>query len=109
MARKGLLIEYQYCTGCHSCDVACKQEHNYPVGKGGLLIQEIYTQLPDMARTDYIPFPTEYCDLCGSRTSKGEKPACVKACQAATMWFGNLVELAKLMEEKPHSVLFTPR
>ena len=109
MPRNGLLIEYEFCTGCHSCDVACKQEHNYPVGKGGLKVHEIYTQLPDHVRTDYLPFPTEYCDLCASRVSKGEKPACVKACQAATMWYGTVAELAKLMEAKPHAALFTPK
>jgi Fe-S-cluster-containing dehydrogenase component len=109
MPRNGLLIEYEFCTGCHSCDVACKQEHQFPVGRGGLMLQEIYTELPGKVRTDYIPFPTEYCDLCAARTDAGEKPACVKACQAATMWYGTLAELAKLMEDKPHAVLFTPK
>lgn len=109
MPRNGLLIEYEFCTGCHSCDVACKQEHNHPVGKGGLKIHEIYTQLQDHVRTDYLPFPTEYCDLCASRVSQGEKPACVKACQAATMWYGTVAELAQLMEAKPHAALFTPK
>ncbi|MGA3128428.1 MAG: hypothetical protein ABSD13_17135 [Candidatus Korobacteraceae bacterium] len=103
------MIEYEYCNGCHSCDVACKQEHQYPVGKGGLRISEIYTELPDKVRTDYLPFPTAYCDLCAPRVGRGEKPACVKACQAATMWYGTVAELAKLMEEKPHAVLFTPK
>jgi len=32
MPRNGLLIEYGYCTGCHACEVACKQEHNYSEG-----------------------------------------------------------------------------
>jgi serine/threonine protein kinase len=27
MARYGLLIDYEYCTGCHSCEVACQMEH----------------------------------------------------------------------------------
>ncbi|RLF04803.1 MAG: oxidoreductase, partial [Thermoprotei archaeon] len=28
MPKYGLLIDYEYCTGCHTCEVACKQEHN---------------------------------------------------------------------------------
>ena len=24
---KGILINYDYCTGCHSCEVACKVVH----------------------------------------------------------------------------------
>jgi Fe-S-cluster-containing dehydrogenase component len=110
MSRRGLLIDYDYCTGCHSCEVACKQEHDYPVGKGGIHLTEILTELPDgTQRIDYIPFPTAYCDLCAKRTARAEAPTCVKHCQAATMFYGTLVELTEIMEKKPHCVLFTPR
>ena len=33
MAEYGLLIDYNYCTGCQSCEVACQQEHTHPVGQ----------------------------------------------------------------------------
>jgi len=109
-ARNGLMIDYDFCTGCNSCVVACKQEHSYPVGKGGINLVEIMTPLPDdRIRVDYIPFTTAYCDLCYTRTTRGEQPACVKHCQAACMYFGTLPELAAKMETKPHCVLFTPR
>ena len=108
MPRDGLLIEYEYCTGCCSCVVACKQEHGYPVGIGGIKLNEIITE-GDKLRIDYLPFPTKYCDLCAARTADGEKPACVKACQAATMWYGEVSELAEIMKTKPHAALFTPR
>jgi Fe-S-cluster-containing dehydrogenase component len=108
MPRQGLLIEYEYCTGCQSCVVACKQEHNHPVGTGGIKLMEIETT-GDRLRIDYLPFPTANCDLCTKRVKNGEKPACVKACQAATMWHGDLASLAEMMEDKPHSALFTPK
>jgi Fe-S-cluster-containing dehydrogenase component len=110
MERKGLMIHYEYCTGCHSCEVACKQEHNYPVGQGGIHLNEVIAELPDKTlRIDYLPFPTQHCNLCASRTMRGEQPACVKHCQAAIMFYGSLAELAKLMEQQPRSVLFVPR
>ena len=109
MPQNGLLIEYEYCTGCHTCEVACKQEHNYPVGKGGICLNEIVTELPDRIRIDYLPFPTEYCDLCAARTARGEQPACVKHCQADCMAYGPITELAKAMEDKPRSVIFAPK
>ena len=110
MSRMGLMIEYEYCTGCHSCEVACKQEHSYPVGRGGIHLSEITVELPDgRLRIDYLPFPTAYCDLCASRVKNGEAPACVKHCQAFAMHYGEVTELALLMEKTPHSVLFTPR
>src|SRR5208283_3070666 len=110
MERKGLMIDYEYCTGCHSCEIACKQEHRHPVGRGGLYLQEIITDLPDQSlRIDYIPFPTQYCNLCAAKTANGERPACVKHCQASTMYYGTLTELAELMKTRPRSVLFAPR
>ena len=110
MPRKGLLIEYEYCSGCHSCEVACKQEHNYPADKGGIRLNEIVTVLPNgRVRTDYLPFPTTYCDLCSARTANGQLPSCIKHCQASTMYYGTVAELSKLMDNKPRSVLFTPR
>lgn len=110
MERKGLLIDYEYCTGCHSCEVACKQEHRYPVGRGGISLQEIITERPDETlRIDYLPFPTLYCNLCAGRTGRGQAPSCVKHCQASCMYYGTLPELAKLMETRPRSVLFAPK
>ena len=112
MPRDGLLIEYEYCTGCCSCVVACKQEHGYPVGIGVIKLNEIITEGYDKderLRIDYLPFPTKYCDLCAPRVAEWGKPACVKACQAATMWYGDVATLAAMMEDKPHAALFTPR
>lgn len=108
MPRNGLLVEYEYCTGCHTCEVACKQEHNYPVGKWGIKLNEIITEGSDKIRIDYIPFPTIFCDLCAARTQRGEKPSCVKHCQAACMMYGSIDELAKAMKNKPKSVIFAP-
>ena len=41
MARYGLLIDYEYCTGCHSCEIACQVEQNIPIGKWGIKLAEI--------------------------------------------------------------------
>ena len=34
MPKYGLLIDYEFCVGCHACEIACKQEHNRPRGNG---------------------------------------------------------------------------
>lgn len=109
MPQNGLLIEYEYCTGCYTCEIACKQENDFPVGKGGIKLNKIITELPDKLRIDYLPFPTEFCNLCDKRVSRGEQPACVKHCQAGCMLYGSIAELAKVMEDKPRSVIFAPR
>ena len=37
---KGILINYDYCTGCHSCEVACKKELGLPEGEFGVKLSE---------------------------------------------------------------------
>lgn len=110
MSKNGLLIHYDYCTGCQSCAVACQQEHDFPVGKCGIKVTEyVYEAIKKPVAVDFLPFPTELCDLCIKRHQQGEEPACVKHCQAACMTFGSLEELVRQMESTPRSALFSPR
>ncbi len=111
MARLGMLIDYEFCTGCHSCEVACQMEHGLPVGQFGIKLAEVgpWQIEGDRWQYSYVPVPTEQCNLCGARLAHGKKPACVQACQAAVMEVGPVEELAKRMSEKSHLVLFTPR
>jgi Fe-S-cluster-containing dehydrogenase component len=108
--RNGLLIDYEYCTGCYSCQVACAQEHNWPAGLGGIRVIEYVQNLPnDKAYLTYLPFPTELCVLCASRTKKGQQPACVQTCLAACMKYGTVEELARELQKKPRQVLWAPK
>lgn len=38
MSECGLLIDYEFRTGCNSCVVMCKGEHNFPIGKWGIRV-----------------------------------------------------------------------
>jgi Fe-S-cluster-containing dehydrogenase component len=106
----GLLIDYEYCTGCHTCEIACSQEFGWPAGMGGMKVIEIVEPLPnDKAYLAYVPFPTELCVLCAARTRKGLDPACVQHCMAACMQYGRVEDLAKEMGRKPRMVLWVPR
>ncbi len=109
MGRNGLLIDYDYCTGCHTCEVACQQEHNYPAGKFGIKVTEHISETSKKVFIYYVPFPTNLCNLCLPRTKRGEKPACVKHCQANCMMFGAIEDLVKEMEKRPKQVLYVPR
>ena len=81
----GMLVDYDYCTGCHSCEVSCKERF-------------------DMAEDDWewnhVPIPTEECDLCADRLAAGKKALCEQHCQALVITVGPLDELAKKMTKK---------
>jgi len=106
----GLLIDYEYCTGCYSCQVACAQEYQWPAGMGGIRVMEIEQKLPNnRAYLTYVPFHTKLCILCAPRTREGLEPACVKHFMAACMKYGKIEELAREMATKPRMVLWVPR
>lgn len=107
MALNGLLIDYEFCTGCHSCEMACKVEKGLEVGEWGI---KLATMGPweidkDVWDWNYIPCPTGRCDLCEDRVNEGRLPACVHHCQGLCMQYGSVEELSKKID-KPSMVLF---
>lgn len=110
-ATYGLLIDYEYCTGCSSCVVSCKEEHNYPVGQWGIRVYEDgpWSMGDGTYNWNKVPVPTDLCDLCADRTAKGREPICVHHCLANVMQYGLVEELAKKLAGKTKQVLFTPQ
>ncbi len=107
----GLLINYKYCSGCHSCEVACKNEHDIPLGRWGIKVTETgpWEIGDDEWHYDFIPTPTSLCDLCAARVAQGRQPSCVQHCQAKVMEFGEIEELAKKANELGEkAVIFLP-
>jgi len=106
----GLLIDYEYCTGCFACQVACCQEHGWQAPLSGIKVMEIVQDMPnDKSYLMFLPYPTELCVLCTKRTKNGLDPACVQHCMANCMAYGKLSKLAIELEKKPRMVLWSPR
>lgn len=111
MGRKGLFIDYEFCTGCHTCEVACKMEKHLPEEQWGIKIAEIgpweITPGDHHWQYSYLPIPTDQCDLCAERRAAGKVPICVQSCQANVMKFGDVEELQADMQAKTKVVCFT--
>ena len=87
MAKYGLLVDAQWCSGCHSCEIACQMEHGLPVGETGIKVVKIGPWvIGDEADEDwqfsYLPIPTKQCDTCAKRRGTGKVPTCVQHCQS---------------------------
>ncbi len=107
----GLLIDYDYCTGCHSCEVACRNALGLGAGQFGIkIMQDGPRELPNGKwEYTYLPLPTSLCDLCAERTAEGKTPNCVHHCPAHCMYFDTVDNLAELAKAKTHRALFTPQ
>lgn len=109
--RYGLLINYDYCTGCHTCETACKVEQKLTVGQWGIKLAQDGPRKLATGKWEYsyVPIPTSLCNLCDDLVKQGKFPTCVQHCQADVMTYGPVSELVKKMAEKPKMVLFTPQ
>lgn len=109
--RPALLIDYEFCTGCHACEVSCKRELELEEGQWGIRLFEYGpVQLDtDLWEQVWLPYPTMLCDLCQRRVGLGKLPSCVHNCPAACMQYGTVEELAQHVAYKPMRVLFVPR
>lgn len=105
-----LLIDYEYCTGCHACEVSCKKEKNLARGQWGIkILTDGPRELPDDKwEFNNIPMPTSLCDLCAERLESGKDPACVHNCPANCMQFGTVEEMSKEVAKKGNRVIFVP-
>ena len=81
-----VMMDWHRCIGCRYCVAAC------PYGSRSFNWQD---PRPSLVQTN-PNFPTrskgvvEKCTLCEERLAKGEPPACVEACPAKALVFGNL-------------------
>ena len=65
MAEKyGLLIDYTWCTGCHSCEMACKVEHGWQAGEanGIQLFDSLHNRFADIFIVEVVAV-SDYKDL----------------------------------------------
>ena len=114
--KNGLLNDYEWCDGCHSCEVACKEEHGFPVGQFGIRLLkdgpwEIGEPGPDDVRKwnwNWLPMPTDLCDLCTERVAVGREPTCVHHCLTQALKFGPIDELLPELDKKAKQALFVP-
>lgn len=109
MADYALLIDYKYCTNCHACEVSCQNYHHIPIGEWGIKVNEMgpirMSQLDGKWLWDYVPVPSDLCDLCADRVAEGKDPACVHHCLGACMELVPLEKLGETMAAKGNKVV----
>jgi Fe-S-cluster-containing dehydrogenase component len=108
MSDYGILIDYEWCTGCHTCETACQMEHDLPINQFGIKLFDVgpWKFGDDDWQLSYIPVPTKQCNYCVERLEKGKRAACEHHCQAQCLKVAPVEELAELAKFKKQQVLF---
>lgn len=108
----GILVDYEWCSGCRACEMACAVElthEHFPEGHCGVKVHEegVYKIAEDRWTDINMPIFTDLCDKCGKRMLQGaSEPTCVKHCQAHVLTFGRISELAEKLDSKSKQVLY---
>ena len=107
MKKYAMLIDVYYCTGCHSCEVACQVKNGLPAGRYGIKLTQVgpWEVSPKKWQYRYFPVLTDQCNLCADRLAAGKLPSCVQHCQAQCLEFGPIDQLAKQIDS-PKKILF---
>jgi anaerobic selenocysteine-containing dehydrogenase len=73
-----LIVDPDRCVGCHTCTVACQQEHGEP----RIAVHTLGPSRGDdgVARARFVSLAVDACDLCTNRLDAGRDPACADAC-----------------------------
>ncbi|MCL2826145.1 MAG: oxidoreductase [Eggerthellaceae bacterium] len=110
MAQYGILVDYEWCSGCHTCEVACQMEHGMAPDHFGVKITELGPWQVEGKKWQHLNYPnfTIECDLCADRLDKGKTPICVSHCQAKCLVFGTVEELVPQLVAKPQQMLVVP-
>ena len=106
MKKYGMLIDVQYCTGCHTCEVACEQENHLDAGQFGIKVTEHILDQKKGLMIDYVPYITDLCNFCLGRVAEGRKPSCVKHCLAQCLTFGTVEEVMEAAKEAKKPMVF---
>lgn len=108
MQKIGMLIDYEWCSGCHSCEIACQMEYQFPVGQSGIKTMVIgpWEIKEDTWQYDNIAVPTDQCSGCVDRMGKGRLAACAHHCQAKCLTVGPLDQLMEQVDKKTKQSLF---
>lgn len=109
MARQALLLDYKWCSGCHSCELVCQMKNELPPDQFGIRVNEVgpWEYAPDKWMLSYFPVLTKQCNLCADRQAQGKLPSCVQHCQANCIQIMDAREAAKRAAENPHCLMMT--
>ncbi len=109
MAREqyGLLIDFEWCTGCHACETAGRMANNLAFNQLCIKISTGRRTVGDRTVLDFIPNPTELCNLCRPLTRQGKLPSCVHHCPPRVIRYGERTELEKELRNRPSQILWT--
>lgn len=108
-SHKGLLVDYEFCTGCAACEQACMNAEGHGPESLGIKVVKLgpWKGPNGQWQFEFFPFPTDFCDMCKPRQDQGKRPHCERHCTFGAIQFGEVSDLSELLEFKSKAMLFS--
>ena len=95
---KILYADIDRCVGCHACEVACRQEHSFPLEEIRIKILETEPEkVGERICINFIPVVTNKCVL--AKAKNIVTPACVSVCPTQAIMYSDISEITKLTQK----------
>ncbi|MBT4429920.1 MAG: 4Fe-4S dicluster domain-containing protein, partial [Nitrospinaceae bacterium] len=62
MPKYAMAIDLSQCIGCHACTIACKSEHDIPIGSWRCWVKEVEKGVFPQTRREFLPVLCNQCD-----------------------------------------------
>ena len=100
-----VVIDYNWCIGCHYCVVACPYwARHFNWERPSLPPEEITLKTHYLGNRPRMWGVMEKCTFCIQRTRRGKLPACHEACPTGARVFGNILdpnsEISQILKNK---------
>lgn len=101
------LIDYQWCTGCHACEIACQTLHGLAPSQFGVKVETVgpWEYGDGKWVLENTVFFTPQCDQCAKRQAEGQPPTCVQHCQAQCLKYGPLDQMMEELKKNPKQII----
>ena len=104
MAQYGFYFDAENCVGCRTCQVACKDVNDLPIGTNYRLVRTFLTGEGFNPGGYHISLPLKGCNTCKPLRDFGEECACVASCPQRVLEFGAIDELRAKHADEPIEV-----
>ncbi len=93
MSKYAFYFDAENCVGCKTCQVACKDVNDLPVGTNYRFVRTYTTGSGFSPSAYHISLPLAGCNTCKPLRDGGEECACVASCPQRVLEFGDYDEL----------------
>ena len=103
----GMLLNTDSCTGCYSCQSACRDINRVPFEEKWLeVVRRKPTVIDGDLRLYHLLAPA--LDKCAECVERENPPLCVKVCMANCLYVAPVEKLTPMLKNKGQWVLYAP-